>query len=287
MHRSNCVLSSANVPPHRDASLFQSGRPCWLASSDAIRRLIRKMHGWTSNRGTRWLGHFEKIKSPVRPLRSLTPVRYREHIGLTFVARWLPNMAQWSNWSGLVQCAPRELLYPTSEEEVSQIVRRATAEGNTVRVAGTGHSFMPLVATDDVLLSLDRLAGLESVDAAARRAWIWAGTKIHDLGAPLAAHGLALENQGDVDVQALAGAVRPALMALDLRSAASRLRSKDCGSWWPLARSWSARRKPIPRSSAPRRSRSARSESLPRFAFACCRFTSCSSAFAVSSSTTA
>ena len=56
-------------------------------------------------------------------------------------------------------------------------------------------------------LSLDRLAGIESVDAAAGRAWLRAGSKIHDLGGPLAEHGLALENQGDVDVQALAGAV--------------------------------------------------------------------------------
>jgi FAD/FMN-containing dehydrogenase len=36
---------------------------------------------------------------------------------------------------------------------------------------------------------------------------IRAGTKLHDLGEPLRTHRLALENQGDVDVQALAGAV--------------------------------------------------------------------------------
>ena len=58
-----------------------------------------------------------------------------------------------------------------------------------------------------MLLSLDRLAGIESVDAAERRAWIRAGTKIHDLGGPLAERGMALENQGDVDLQAIAGAV--------------------------------------------------------------------------------
>jgi FAD/FMN-containing dehydrogenase len=51
------------------------------------------------------------------------------------------------------------------------------------------------------------MAGIESVDAQAGCAWIRAGSKIHDLGGPLAEHGLALENQGDVDVQAIAGAV--------------------------------------------------------------------------------
>jgi FAD/FMN-containing dehydrogenase len=114
---------------------------------------------------------------------------------------------EWSNWSGLVRCQPRQLLSPESEAEVVSIVRRAAAAGHIVRVTGTGHSFTPLCASNDVLLSLDRLASIESADAAGRRAWIGAGTKIHDLGGPLAELGMAIENQGDVDVQAIAGAV--------------------------------------------------------------------------------
>lgn len=113
----------------------------------------------------------------------------------------------WSNWSGLVRCQPERLMEPADEGQVVAAVRSAAGAGQTVRVAGSGHSFTALCATDDVLLSLDRLAGIESVDDAAGRAWIRAGSKIHDLGGPLAEHGLALENQGDVDVQALAGAV--------------------------------------------------------------------------------
>lgn len=114
---------------------------------------------------------------------------------------------EWSNWSGSVKCNPRELLFPESERDVTAIVRRAAASNQAVRVAGTGHSFMPLCATDDVLLSLDRLAGVEWADPAGRCAAIHAGTKIHALGAPLAEQGLALENQGDIDRQAIAGAV--------------------------------------------------------------------------------
>ena len=114
---------------------------------------------------------------------------------------------EWSNWSGLVRCQPAKLVEPADESQVVAAVRSAVAAGQTVRVTGSGHSFTALCATDDVLLSLDRLAGIESVDAAAGRAWIRAGSKIHDLGGPLAEHGLALENQGDVDVQALAGAI--------------------------------------------------------------------------------
>jgi FAD/FMN-containing dehydrogenase len=99
------------------------------------------------------------------------------------------------------------LATPASEAEVAGLVKQAYTAGTNVRVCGTGHSFVPLCATGDTLLSLDKLAGIESVDAARGEAVIRAGSKLHDLGEPLRAHGLALENQGDVDVQALAGAV--------------------------------------------------------------------------------
>jgi FAD/FMN-containing dehydrogenase len=116
-------------------------------------------------------------------------------------------LPHWSNWSGSVKCRPRELLAPQSEDEVVAIVRRAAVAGQTMRVAGSGHSFTPLCASDDMLVSLDRLQGIEWADRATCRAAIRAGTKIHDLGRPLADVGLSLENQGDVDVQAIAGAV--------------------------------------------------------------------------------
>lgn len=113
----------------------------------------------------------------------------------------------WSNWSGSVTCQPAQLAMPASEAEVIGLVQQAHAAGTKVRVFGSGHSFVPLCATGDALLSLDRLAGIESVDAARGEAVIRAGSKLHDLGDPLREYGLALANQGDVDVQSLAGAV--------------------------------------------------------------------------------
>lgn len=116
-------------------------------------------------------------------------------------------MTEWRNWSGLVTCNPGEIALPSSEAAVAEFVERAAAAGQNVRVCGSGHSFQPLCATNDVLISLDNLGGIESVDTATGEATILAGTKLHDIGEPLAAYGLALENQGDVDVQALAGAI--------------------------------------------------------------------------------
>lgn len=76
-----------------------------------------------------------------------------------------------------------------------------------MRVRGAGHSFTPVAASADQLLQLDGLSGLISADPAAGRARFHAGTRLRDIPALLAPHGLALPNQGDVDPQALAGAV--------------------------------------------------------------------------------
>jgi FAD/FMN-containing dehydrogenase len=115
--------------------------------------------------------------------------------------------AEWSNWAGCVRCRPARILEPPDEAGVREAVRAAAREGLGVRVVGTGHSFTPLVATDGVLLGLDALRGIEAHDVEAREVTVRAGTKIRDLGDPLLGLGLALENQGDVDVQSLAGAV--------------------------------------------------------------------------------
>lgn len=138
--------------------------------------------------------------------------------------------AEWRNWSGSVVCRPREILHASREDEICDLVRRASRNGNRVRAVGSGHSFTPLCACDDALVSLDALAGIESVDVANRQAVVWAGTKIHALGDPLFEHGLALANQGDIDRQSLAGAVAtgthgtgPQLGGLSTQVAALRL----------------------------------------------------------------
>lgn len=110
----------------------------------------------------------------------------------------------WSNWSGWVKAWPQNLAAPSTEEEVAEVVRTAQAP---IRVAGRGHSFTPLVESSGTLMTLWGLAGVIDHDESAQTARIKAGTTIRDLGPELFERGLALVNQGDVDRQALAGAV--------------------------------------------------------------------------------
>lgn len=106
----------------------------------------------------------------------------------------------WSNWSGSVKCEP-SVAEPATVEELSEHVKNS----EQVRPAGSGHSFSPLVATDDTVLSLDEISGV-TVDREKREATVRAGTELGDLTAELARNGLAMENLGDIDRQTVSGA---------------------------------------------------------------------------------
>lgn len=110
----------------------------------------------------------------------------------------------WTNWSGSQTARPRTWLYPANEPDLANEMRRATGP---VRVVGAGHSFSPVVVTEDTLVSLDDLAGIVDHDTATQQATIWAGTRLHALGEPLWERGQAFANQGDIDKQSLGGAV--------------------------------------------------------------------------------
>jgi len=110
----------------------------------------------------------------------------------------------WTNWSGSQRCLPQARKAPNSLAELQQII--ATAPG-VVRPVGAGHSFMPLVPTDDTIVSLSRMAGVVAHNADKNQATILAGTRLGDIGDPLAARGQALKNMPDIDEQSLAGAL--------------------------------------------------------------------------------
>jgi len=110
----------------------------------------------------------------------------------------------WTNWAGQQRCAPERIETPSSEEE---LVRAVTGAGR-VKVAGSGHSFTDIACTDGVMIDLSRMRRVLSVDG--NDVTVEAGITLHDLGEELRARGLAMENQGDVDPQTLAGAISTA-----------------------------------------------------------------------------
>lgn len=112
-------------------------------------------------------------------------------------------MTAWSNWSGSVAATPAKIAAPETVAELQTLVR----EAGRVRVTGAGHSFMPLCETAGLLLSLDRLEGDLQIAPDRRTVDAPAGWSLKRLTAALWDAGLQLPNQGDVDPQALAGAI--------------------------------------------------------------------------------
>jgi L-gulono-1,4-lactone dehydrogenase len=116
--------------------------------------------------------------------------------------------ATWRNWAGNESARPRRMARPRSAEEVADEVRRAAADGLTVRMTGTGHSFTPAAVTDGVLLHPGGLTRVRSADAAAGLVTVEAGCPLRVLNAELLARGLSLANMGDIQVQTVAGAIQ-------------------------------------------------------------------------------
>jgi FAD/FMN-containing dehydrogenase len=123
----------------------------------------------------------------------------------------------WTNWVGNQTCSPAEIAAPRTEDEAAAVVAEAVRRGLSVRVAGGGHSFTPVVATDGLLLDLRGLGGIRAIDPERRRVVVGPATTIGDFGEPLWASGLALANQGDIVAQQIAGAVSTATHGSGLR----------------------------------------------------------------------
>jgi L-gulono-1,4-lactone dehydrogenase len=114
----------------------------------------------------------------------------------------LPEL--WTNWAGEQRCAPERIERPGTEDELAG----AVAGARRVRVAGSGHSFTDIACTDGVMLDLSRMRRVLAVEG--ELVTVEAGITLGQLGAQLAARGLAMENLGDIDRQTLAGAISTA-----------------------------------------------------------------------------
>ncbi|HEX6654420.1 MAG TPA: D-arabinono-1,4-lactone oxidase [Thermoleophilaceae bacterium] len=113
-------------------------------------------------------------------------------------------MPTWTNWARQQRCAPERIVRPRSEEELVG----AVAGASRVKVAGSGHSFTDIACTDGVMIDMSGMTRVLAVDR--DEITVEAGITLHDLGEELRSRGLAMENQGDVDPQTLAGAISTA-----------------------------------------------------------------------------
>ncbi|MFD4367844.1 D-arabinono-1,4-lactone oxidase [Rhodococcus sp. NPDC058521] len=115
----------------------------------------------------------------------------------------------WRNWAGTQSAHPHRFETPQSVSELRKIVQDAARRGLHVKAVGAGHSFTGVAVTDGVLINLDALTGIETLNLIADGAHVTvlAGTRLHDLNEMLWYRGFAMTNLGDIDAQSIAGAI--------------------------------------------------------------------------------
>lgn len=110
----------------------------------------------------------------------------------------------WRNWSGNQQASPAALHYPGSVEALREILG---ATRGTVRCFGGSHSFSALVPTDDTLISLESVSGLQGSAGASGVSRYGAGTRLAMASQLAWQQGLSFANEPDINLQSLAGAI--------------------------------------------------------------------------------
>ena len=118
--------------------------------------------------------------------------------------------SEWRNWAGDQGCGPGTIEHPGSRGELIDAVGRAAAAGHRLRAAASGHSFSDIACTNGTMLRLEQLGRMLDLDRASGLVRVEAGITIRRLAEALDTYGLAMENQGDIDRQTLAGAISTA-----------------------------------------------------------------------------
>lgn len=122
----------------------------------------------------------------------------------------LMSKRTFTNWAGNERCLPHAISTAQTTSDVARIVAGAHARGSRVKAVGAAHSFTAAAMTDGVLVQLDGLDQLESIDTETGVVVAGAGMRLHDLNFALDERGRALPNLGDIDVQTIAGATATA-----------------------------------------------------------------------------
>jgi L-gulono-1,4-lactone dehydrogenase len=129
---------------------------------------------------------------------------------------------QWCNWTDDQCFTPATIVRPCTTAELQRLI--AEADG-PVHLAGSGHSFSDIVATDGCLITLERMNRVLDIDRSSGVVKVEGGITLRALNGELAEHGLALENLGDIDRQTIAGAISTAThgTGAQLRNLASQV----------------------------------------------------------------
>ena len=113
-----------------------------------------------------------------------------------------------SNWSGLITSSPEIIRSIATLEEAIQAVNYAQERRISIRTVGSTHSHSPIFHNDGgMIITTENLTGPITIDERNSTATIPAGMKLSAATRELWNQGFSFTNQGDVDVQSIAGLI--------------------------------------------------------------------------------
>ncbi len=113
-------------------------------------------------------------------------------------------------WGKYCSWFPSQVAYPSSPEEVRDILLHAQKSRLKIRTIGSLHSMNDLCKTSDIQIHTDKLCKVINIDKQSLTIKVESGIKIKHLQELLAAEGLTLPNQGYIVEQSVAGAIATA-----------------------------------------------------------------------------
>lgn len=113
----------------------------------------------------------------------------------------------WTTWSKQHSTHHQGLLAPRSIHEAQEIITQAASTGQKIKVVGASRSSSAIAQPTDILLTLDYLTGLTTINPDAGTATFLAGTTVTTANRVLLHYNLAFENLGRLGAQTLAGAI--------------------------------------------------------------------------------
>jgi FAD-linked oxidoreductase len=114
------------------------------------------------------------------------------------------EVAPWRNWSGNQSSTPNERLIPKNTQELSSMIKDTKQH---IRLVGAGHSFSPLVPTNETQMSLAYFSGITNIDKEKKQFDVAGNTFLASVGEQLWKNDLSLENMPDINTQTFAGAI--------------------------------------------------------------------------------
>lgn len=109
----------------------------------------------------------------------------------------------WSNWDDRQVCHPQQIIHAASEADIVNAVALARSRNASLKVAGDGHSFSPIVLTPGLLVTIDNFNKI--VSSTSDTVIVQAGTRLYAINSYLESRGRALANLGAICMQTIAG----------------------------------------------------------------------------------